>query len=291
LNLLVRSTPNLTKSGFKNRDVETNKKEHFSFSPEIDEKSKEIFKQKFSLKYNKQKITPKEIRDIRINQMYERAKTRKNIIKKLDEQIYGIYNFTPNFNTNYVVESTFDERLEYFKNKSQEKKKKIENEMKSQLDSKNGKRFFTPTLISRQITRENKAQSEIYDYMYSFAKKYDLNKINRQDNEIKQIREKSSSVHTIYDSDLILNRVKQQSFEKIFKLLDSDQDDLISKFCIDLKKLPEEVRNIMRIITREIIEDDQTLNKKEFMMAFEQLFEVIIKNFYKILISNYFILK
>lgn len=263
----------------KNSHVNMNREQNCSFSPEIDKKSEEIFKQKFSAKYNTQKLTSEEIKELRINEMYERARIRKNIIQKLDQQIYGSYNFTPNFNRNYVVESTFDERLKYFTNKSQEKKNKIEKEMKSRLESQNGKRFFTPTLISRQINREKQQQTDIYDYMYSFAKKYDSNKINRQETEIKKIRDSSSSVHTIYDSDLILNRLKLQSFEKIFNILDSDQDDLISKFCIDLKKLPEEIRNIMSIITREIIEDDQTLNKQEFMLAFEQLFEVMNKYF------------
>lgn len=276
---MVRSKADLAKSDSKDlknsRSNLNNEENYYTFSPEIDKKSKEIYNQKFLMKFNNQKLSQEAIRNLRINEMYERAKTRKNLINKLDLQIYGSFKFTPNFNRNYLVESTFNERLEYFKNKSQEKKKQIEKEMKSQLESKNGKRFFTPTLISRQMTRESQQHSDLYDYMYSFAKKYDSNKNNRHESEMKQITENSSSIHTTNDSDLILNRLKQQNFEKIFNLIDSDQDDLISKFCIDLKKLPEEIRKILSIITREIIEDDQTLNKEEFMLACGQLYEVM----------------
>ncbi len=207
--------------------------------------------------------------------MYERSKFRQEIIKKLDKQIYGNINFKPNFNTNYVIESTFDERLEYFKNKSQEKKKELEKELKTNCHSQNRKGFFTPNLISKQIPRENNSNSDVYDYMYSFAKMYNSNKINRSEEEIKKIKKNSSSVHTTYDSDVIINNLKYQNFEKIFQLLDSDQDNELSKFCIDVKKLPDNVKNILKVIIREIIEDDQNLNKDEFILACDHLFEVL----------------
>jgi hypothetical protein len=280
----------MTKSmskGIRNHGLNLISDENYSFTPEIDKKSKEIYKQKFLIKFNHQILKPGEKRNLRINEMYDRAKYRKIIIKKLDQQIYGSYSFIPNFNTNYVVESTFDERLDYFKNKSKEKKKQLEIEMKSKLESQNGKRFFTPTLISRQITRENQKHTDVYDYLYSFAKKFDSKKIQRHETEMKKILENTSSIHTTYDSEIMLNKLKQQNYEKIFILLDSDQDNLISKFCIDLKKLPEEIRNILKIITKEIIEDDQTLNKEEFMLACEQLYQVIKTKIFNFLINSY----
>jgi len=253
--------------------------ENYNFSPEIDKKSKEIYQQKFLAKFTNNNLTKEEFRNKRFKDMHERAKIRQNIIKKLDQQIYGNFNFTPNFNTNYIVESTFNERLEYFKTKSEEKKKNIEKEMKKKLEGENGKKFFSPTLISKQIERDSLQNSNIYDYMYSFAKKFNSNKNLKQENQIKQIIENSSSVHTTYDSDVLINKIKHQNFESIFNLLDSDQDNQISKFSIDLKKLPDNLKNILKIITREIIEDNQTLNKEEFMLACEHLYEVIYRKF------------
>lgn len=244
-----------------------------TFKPEIDRKSKQIFENKFENKIKQLNLSKNEIKNFRINEMYERAKQRKQILKKLDEQIYGNFKFIPNFNTNYIVESTFNERLQYYKNKSQEKIKHLEEE-KKKLEEESGQKFLSPKLISKQVNRE-RPKSEIFNYMYSFAQKYNSNKNLKTTEEQLKIKQNSTSVHTNNDSEMIYGKLKQQNFEKIFHLLDSDQDNLISKFAIDLKRIPNNVKNVMNVLIKEIVEDDQTLTKEEFLLAGDHLYEVI----------------
>jgi hypothetical protein len=191
-------------------------------------------------------------------------------------------NFTPTFNDNYIVETNFDERLKYFKNKEEEKRQKIEKEkdLKNQTDK--GQKFFSPKLIAKQFPRENntntnssKNEKDIYENMYSYARKYNQNKNYKISNQNSKIKNNFSSVHTCYDSENILKNLKKKIFLKIFSLLDSDQDNLISKLSIDLKKIPQKIKDIFKIIIKEIIEDDHTLNKDEFLLASEHLYELI----------------
>lgn len=264
--------------------------ENCTFKPEIDKKSEEIYQQKFLSQLKKRNFSKEEINQFHFNHLYNQANKRNQMIKKLEEQFYGKLNFTPTFNNNYIVETNFNERLEYFKNKDEEKKRQIEKEKDLKNAKDKGQRFFSPKLVAKQFPRENTNTNneDIYEHMYSYARKYNQNKNYRISDQNLKIKNNSSAIHTTYDSENILYQRKKKIFTKIFSLMDSDQDNIISKFNIDLKKIPKKIMDIFKIIIKEIVDDDHTLNRDEFLLASEHLYELIsfeerkiVLNFFK----------
>ena len=58
---------------------------------------------------------------------------------------------------------------------------------------------------------------------------------------------------------------KQKSFKKIFNLLDGDGDGIIKCTAINKDKLPNNILEILTPIFKEIKEDNESLNEKEFI--------------------------
>ena len=61
----------------------------------------------------------------------------------------------------------------------------------------------------------------------------------------------------------------------MFNLLDSDQDNLITSFSINLNNIPKTILKIIEPLLIELKEDNQTLNQEEFIKAMYKLFENI----------------
>ena len=130
------------------------------------------------------------------------------------------------------------------------------------------------TFVPKIKTQQRTINSNIFNYLYSYANKYNSNKVNRNEENMNNLKKISESKHVTYDSEYIYQKMKNETFIKIFKLLDSDGDGIISMYNMDIKKIPASVSKILQPIFKELKEEEETLNEEEFTRACEHLYDV-----------------
>ncbi len=96
----------------------------------------------------------------------------------------------------------------------------------------------------------------------------------RDDQVHETIKMQSEMIHTNNITDNIFLRLKEQSFKKIFNILDSDEDGVISSFNLDTKSLQPQIFQIVKPIIEELKSEEESLNYNEFSCAMEKLFNV-----------------
>ena len=112
--------------------------------------------------------------------------------------------------------------------------------------------------------------------MYNFTNLYSYNK-NIKNLQIQDyFRKNSNTVHTRQKSKDLFKKMKLKSFKKIFSLLDSDEDKMISNFCISYQKIPNKIKEIIKPIISKIKEENCVISEKEFIEYCELIYEVIL---------------
>ena len=142
--------------------------------------------------------------------------------------------------------------------------------------------FFKPKLNDRQNMYYNTNNVLDYKRHFMYAKRYDNNRkilIN------KFYSEKSTAAKSSQKSTELLQRKKAKSFKKLFNLLDSDGDNLISAGQISLGKLNKSVVLILNPLIRELKNDGESLNEEEFVMVLEQLYKQLSFKERKVLLN------
>ena len=151
-------------------------------------------------------------------------------------------------------------------------KKKLKDLIENQIDEHTGQKFFSP-VINNNYERKYTNNFNIFSNLYTDYQKNELNKKNLAE-QIKR-EENSTYVYINNNSNEIYEKQKIKSFEKIFKLLDKDQDGIISKFHINNENLPKNINKIFQPIIDELKQDNETLTEKEFVFASDKLFDIL----------------
>jgi hypothetical protein len=288
---------------FLQEKIERLRKKHgadieYSFTPAINSNSEKMANEKIMNKIlNKSTGSSPDPHQQRINDLYEAARLkqmRMNIRSKLyhDQYIYQpLTNDNSRYNGNGFLNLNFDQRQEICRKRSEDKKKHLKDVSLLPVDKNTGQNFFQPQLVSKSkekdqdvsnnnLNNNNSRQhtSTIFQSLYSYAQKYSKNKKERENNNNSAIIRYSQSVHTGNDSEYLFYKKKEEVFKSIFKILDSDQDDLVSTLNIDIKKLPNKIKTILNPIFIELKEENETLNELEFIRACEHLYEVLFAN-------------
>ena len=276
------------------------KKEEFSFTPEINKNSQKIADQKLKSKlilqlqqrYNENDMSPKldpaALQNARIEDLYNKWRLRSLKIDKMAESLYSQYTFKPqiinNKNCSEVVNLPFEQRQEFFKKRVEEKLLRVD---KSSYGNNNRfNRTIREGNLNNQsnslaLENQNNSQSNprkhkvnIFYNLYSLAKKYSQEKNQKVKLAEDEIIRNMHSVHTLQPSDHMIQKMKEDSFKKIFRILDSDEDNVISSFYINTSKLDKDVLKILQPILVELKEEQETLNEEEFVRACHHLYEV-----------------
>ena len=250
--------------------------------PKEEEKQKEIFKYKKQINNsniikNKRNNNSKKIFASKIY----KNKTRDNICSRISKE-YENNNFTfhPNINENYKTDLTFSERQKFFKDLYIKRKKDLGKFYLNKKKDENGNLFFKPNLISKAFydkrnNNKDNIKEDIFQKNYLIYKKYDLNR----ENLIKKYEDNSHQNIQIMTTKKINEKIfkenKQRAFNNLFNDLDSDQDGIISGINININKIPKKIINIIEPLLIELKEENQTLNKDEFILAMDKLFEDI----------------
>jgi transcription initiation factor IIE alpha subunit len=75
-------------------------------------------------------------------------------------------------------------------------------------------------------------------------------------------------------TDKILYQLQTNTFKRIFRELDSDQDDIISCYNVNCNSLTKDLARIINPIIKEMKMENETLNENEFVKAMYHLYDV-----------------
>ena len=232
------------------------------------------------------------------NYFFNSNQYTKNKIKKIDNKISNIlkeyekkYSFHPSINENYKTDLTFEQRQTFYKNLYKKKKEELKNYYLNSKKDEKGNIYFKPKLISKSTNyddnenNKNNKTNDIFNKNYYYYKKYDLDK---EELYKKYYYNKNEPIiYTKKQNEKIINEKKMRAFINLFKDLDSDQDNIINGININTNKIPKNVYNIIEPLLNELKEDNQTLNKEEFILAMDKLFEDISSTDRRIILNEY----
>jgi Ca2+-binding EF-hand superfamily protein len=85
--------------------------------------------------------------------------------------------------------------------------------------------------------------------------------------------------HLSDSTNKLLENKKINSFKRIFKLLDSDEDNQINKLSIDMKRLPNKVTEIINPIINSIRIFNESKTEDDFLKDIEELYHVFYIQF------------
>jgi hypothetical protein len=213
----------------------------------------------------------------RYEQLYRNYKKKELDIHNLSNKIYDknvLFKPKVNIYNSELLNLPFNERQKAYTSKTNERKKKMKELIENPIDNHTGQKFFSPlinTNYERKFGINNKLdtfENLYYDYQKKEAK------INKLTNQISN-EENPNLIYVNDTSNNIYNEQKINSFKKIFKLLDKDQDGIISKFHINNDNLPKNINKIFQPIIDELKQDNETLTEKEFIFASDKLFDVL----------------
>ena len=183
-----------------------------------------------------------------------------------------IFTFKPKINNSYKSTLNFDERLNYFNTLYKEKK----NNLNKYYNNFNFKTNINENKKKTITNNNNDNNNEnVFEKNYQFAEKYNKNKeLLKNKYNYNHLNNYKNISRNNNNSNSILNNFVDNLGSKIFKILDKDEDNLISAININLK-IDKNVLNIINPLIFEIKNENYYLNENEFILAF--------KNFYKFL--------
>ena len=246
----------------------------------IDKKKTNLYKkykQKDENCYFKPKINETKEKDNnlipRYEQLYQNSKQLKSKREFISNTIYNGNLFRPSINRIYNTEMLnlpFNERQNIFNSRTSEKKIKMKNKIENDIDTITGQKLFKPQINQNSHLRKRNSK-DTFNNLYSDYEK----KIIKRKQEEKINNEKFYTLETLSNkqSNEIYEKNKINSFEKIFNILDKDQDGKISNFNIHINGLPKNIKNIIFPILNEIKEDNKIVNKNEFCNGCLKLYE------------------
>lgn len=80
--------------------------------------------------------------------------------------------------------------------------------------------------------------------------------------------------HTNSTTEKLLITKRDNSFIKIFNIIDGDQDGYISRISNNFQKLPEDLQNLLIPIKIKLEKEIDSLDRNEFFILAEEIFEV-----------------
>ena len=236
-------------------------KEKYSFRPKIN---------KNSLLIDKEKTYASSTISTRYNKLYNDNKKIKSHIDTLSKQFYDKNHlFKPKINTNFestLSQMDFEQRQRYYKSKSKEKARKLEENVLTEEAKNNFQPEINEGYNSRYYTED------VFNDLYNKADYYRQKKIS-------YINELYSSygnkVKANDESNQILEKKKKNCFTELFHMMDKNGSGIITKSNLDMSKVPPHIKRIFERIVKELQEEDQSLNELEFVSVCFQLYDYL----------------
>lgn len=244
----------------KDRDGDRDKEMICSTEPSINQTTKKPFKEI-------------EIFANHLYQYHTKYKMHIDSLSKTFEQ--SVCPFTPKINhprrTTNAIKDPFYQRMTDWAFKQQEKKKTLSK--REFCDTKTGKPFFNPILISSEDKKPwSNAASKRGDCSNLF-KSYETRQNafkKKQEESNRKFVHLSNFIFTNQRSSLIVNELYVKLYKRIFDKI-SNGSLTISKSNLDTENLAKDILDFINPLIDELLTTDETLNEKEFIRACEYL--------------------
>ncbi len=206
----------------------------------------------------------------RYEKLYEYNNLYKEKRNNLEKELENKYSFKPILNDNSEIKESFIERLQQYENQSKEHLNKIKQNIEDEINELRKPDLYN-NIRAINIEKVN-SKNDPYTNLYIYN---DLYKENKKELEKKVYENYFSNPQINESSKNIFLYNKEKSFKKIFKLLDGDGDGIIKCTAINKDKLPNNILEILTPIFKEIKEDNESLNEKEFISVCNQLYKIL----------------
>lgn len=241
-----------------------------------EEKVQELFPIKTENNKKRKNKSNDKYQKILISKSYKDISKENNICSRISKDYEKKFSFHPNINENYKTDLTFEERQKFFKNLYIKRKNELNKFYSNQKKGENGHLFFRPNLITKNYKIiKNNFEEDIFQKNYQIYKKYDLNREELTKKYYKNFSENNKNNKMKNINNKIFSKNKIRAFNNLFNALDSDGDGIISGINININSIPKNIINIIQPLLIELKEENQTLNKNEFIIAMNKLFEDI----------------
>ena len=260
---------------------------------------KEIVNKNTNNKNNKKLINGNK-KVTRFEKLYNDRLDKNKNQNQLSKKFYGALLFKPQLNDNSSflnkeLNKPFNERLQTYSNKAKQNFEKLQqilekeyfnNTFKPRLNNEKNKKilkfkdekFFNEILEGnnqikkdKKLRKNNSALSIDYYtklYLYNLKYKEDKNMLTEQ-----YYNSQNKTPKFCKSSEEIMNKKLNQVFIKIFKILDSEENNQISNNHMCIHKLPKKIQKILNPVFLIIKENKETLNEKEFVFVLKNLYQ------------------
>ena len=182
--------------------------------------------------------------------------------------------FKPNVNSNTRTVSTrrtlpvYEELYLDYK-----KRKEFKANLTTRMNKENECSFRPRVNTEKNEKILKKDNSQPFLRLYNYAQKYRQNYIEKyNDSNYNGIEQ---CVFTSERSNYIVNSKKEEVFRKIFRLLDGDEDGIISRIYVDTRKVPKDIMKLLNPIITELKSENETLNEREFIIACSHMYNLM----------------
>lgn len=216
----------------------------------------------------------------RFDRLYDYRLSYKENKKKLSDKYEEKYSFHPKINSLScypLTKMTFNERLKLYSNKSKDVINKLQKSLEKKRKSNEKMNLILNTEKYQNLLKEKKEPKNLSRKKEGNKQKVIYSKKSEEKTKLltdKNMESKSKTSRSRHMSSSIINNKKLQCFKKIFKLLDSDDNDgKITYKNINIKSVPKDIKNILEPIFTEMKDENETLTESEFVFVCDKLYE------------------
>ena len=235
----------------------------------------------------------KQVQTIGTNNNSIRPRTPMTRAEKLEKEFNEKYTFKPQINSGYTTELNFLERqaLHMQKCKDNIRNYKQMLQQQQQIDNEQRKCRSKPRTPchtaypakGNEYNSNTFGNTNVFDRNYNYANQYKKKLIELtnmyNNNNICNHKTNPNMTNTQFNvnnqTNKIIDRVNCEAFSNLFRVLDSDEDGVISQMHMNTKKLSPEIYRIIEPILNEIKEENQKLEESDFVDAMCNLYDDI----------------
>lgn len=237
----------------------------------------------------------KQVQTIGTNNTSIRPRTPMTRAEKLEKEFNEKHTFKPQINSGYTTELNFLERqalhMQKCKDNIENYKQMLHQQQQQQYDNAQQQRKCRSKPRTPCYTANNAccvvgggeynsttfANTNVFDRNYNYANQYKkkLIELTNMYNNNSKTNPNMTNTQFNVNNNKIIDRVNCEAFSNLFKVLDSDEDGVISQMHMNTKKLSPEVYRIIEPIINEIKEENQKLEESDFVDAMCNLYEDI----------------
>lgn len=291
-NILNKNYNNHIQFKFKTKPVEEDEKnvDTFKYQPNISIASKKIMSQIDKSQFLYKKLLKKE-------KIQNEIQKELTFNPKINENIMNSNSYIKKDSMyRYASILNYNKRLEVYKTISNKSKSKLNQKYNSNIDYRTKQELHKPLLISSlsSILSQQKTiqSSKMNNQKAETRSKYEnvnlyLERRKKEEEEIKRKIKFDSNFNVTKNTERIYEKLKIKAFSNIFTILDTDNDDYIDEFNINLDGICENILKIIYPIVGKVLEQKENYNQIEFCLAMNQLFDMISIDDRRFLIDKY----